>query len=168
MLLTRTITLSFILLLLTACGEKELAVQTGSARLEKVVTEVGFSFVTPAREESSFLQMVGQSKLSRTTLMKAEDRLASAFWMESTSPEEVMNALTQKAFHAFSSSMENLVDDTLVMDGYEEMDVLAFSDPVLSSERIMIVQIGNTLYEFHYPPAQEPIIQGLLLKLAER
>jgi hypothetical protein len=130
----------------------------------------GFTNLPVSHTETSFLNYVlppERGAIASTVLLRNGDRVSAVYWYASPDASAILQRITEKSFDAFSPLMSNLVDEVIEKDGLVPIDVLAFTDPKIGEERYIFAVIGNTIYEFHVAQGAEPIVQGLLVAIAE-
>jgi hypothetical protein len=159
------------LMLISCSSSEEASVSDASSDLPNIAEQTGFTLSSVSTKEREFLHTLlpenRSNSIQSVVLLRDEDRTAAAYWYEHAETKKHMEVLTERMFDLFSSRMMNLVDEVIERDGYHPIDVLAFTDPVLSDERFVFALIGNTLYEFHVREENEGWVQGLLLELAK-
>jgi hypothetical protein len=159
--------------LLVGCTQADPEPQPAAEKgnLPFIAQNRGFQLLPGAKKEQNFLDIVVRSRgggsVQSTVLMRDNDRIAAAFWIEVPDARSIMQEITERSFIAFSKEMTNLVDEVLEIDGHLPIDVLAFTDPKMGEERFLFAHIGEAVYEFHIAEGEEDLIQGLLLELSE-
>ena len=135
-----------------------------------IARETGFDFLPVSRSEQSFLQRIlpeGRKHILRSMVfLRGGERIAAVYYYRSPDVPAHLHALKAWVYELFSRAMTRLVDETLAREGLVPVAILAFTDPALSEERFLFAQIHDSLYEFHFPEAQEGVVHGLLLELA--
>ena len=170
----------FTSLILISCSSSEVLDKSSDvSSLPRIAQETEFTLSPVSAKEREFLHTLLPSNRSNSiqsiVLLRDDgstgspepDRVAAAYWYEHAETKRHMEVLTERMFDLFSSRMTDLVDEVIERDGYHPIDVLAFTDPVLSDERFVFALIGDTLYEFHVREENEGWVQGLLLELAK-
>ena len=102
--------------------------------------------------------------LRSLVLLKDSDRVAAVWWEERKNAEQLFEELTEKIYPHLSKDAKGIVDTVIHSETDTPIELLAFTDFALHSERIYFARIGNTLYEFH--GNDEGGILSLLFSLA--
>ena len=124
-------------------------------------------FTTQESTEDTLLQQVAAGEIPTTTLvlLAENDRSGLLSWMSSTDAHLYFSALKEALSSTFSPDLQDLRDDREELPGKRTRDILSFRDPALSAERITIILVGDTLYEFHISPGHDerlaPLIEAL-------
>lgn len=171
--------MAFLLLLYTlllGCSQREdpfpKDIPEGSSLdIVAAAREAGFTLHRISPSEQSVLRILlpeeRQQFIRSAVLQRDGDRTAAIFWYRNPEVEQHMQILTEYLFDQFSSEMTNLIDEAVKRrEGFDRIDVLAFTDPMLSEERFVFAQIRDQLYEFHVSEEKEEWVQGLLLEIA--
>ena len=132
----------------------------------KVAQKKGYAFQPVSRKEKSILKAVSSNQLRSVVLMRDDDRVAAAFWFSDPDTEGSMDTLTAYVFDLFSEDVQRLIDKPIHREGFALIDLLAFTDPALSEERMVFAKIRDSLYEFHVAEENEGWVQELLLEIA--
>jgi hypothetical protein len=88
-------------------------------------------------------------------LMQQNDRLALFAWTESDNVKILFSALKDALQMQFSPKVTDLLDETRTQESGPPYDILSFSDPKLSPEKVIFIRVRTRLYEFHVAPAKE-------------
>jgi hypothetical protein len=160
------------LMVLNGCVHEEIADSPKPPpELITIARETGFTLTPVNQSEKNFLHTVipgnEERVLRSVTILRENDRIAAVFWYHDENVAAHMQTLTMRLFDHFSSGMHTLVDEVIQKEGYAPIDILAFTDPVLSEERFVFAVIHHQLYEFHVNEENEGWVQGLLLEIAK-
>lgn len=94
------------------------------------------------------------------------DRHIAARWTNVSSPAKAIAVLREKIFQNISKQAEDIVDDRIEPAQSSPIDLLAFTDKSISSDRIIVAVIRNELYELHVAEANTNEALSLLLSIA--
>lgn len=97
-------------------------------------------------------------------LLKDSDRAAAVWWEERENAEKFFEELTEALFPFLSEGAKGVVDTVIHSEENTPIELIAFTDAFIHSERIYFARIGNTLYEFH--GNDEEGILALLMELS--
>jgi hypothetical protein len=158
-----------IALFLASCISTEKTGVPHQDHLISIAEETGFTPVPVPGGEKNFLHDFlprGQT-LRSTTLLREGDRIAAVFWFKDPLADFHLNSLRKMLYDRFSRGMHSFIDEEIQPEeGAAAIDVFAFTDSVMSSERFLFARIGKTLYEFHVAEEKEQWVQGILLEIA--
>lgn len=159
--MVRLLVISILACILTGCGAY------GEKSDFLVVAKQRNYAVAPVsvREKSLILSMLHGNVLS-IVLMKDDDRMAAAWWMNGSNSTEEFAALKARVFRRLSPNVYNVIDESL--NGINEcvIYVLAFNDDALFDERILIARTRDIIIEFHFQDKFESDVMNLLLSLS--
>lgn len=130
--------------------------------VQNLLTQLQF---TPQEStEDTLLKQLAAGEVPTPTLvlLLENDRSGLVSWLESQDARLYFSALKEALSSSFSPELNDLQDEVQELPGNRTREVLSFSDPALSAERITIVLIGNMLYEFHSSPGKEERISALI------
>ena len=162
----RTFPILIACVFLLSCAEGE---RVGKSPKDLVNTSIieGYTHAKIYPEEQSLLaQLLTKNEngaLRSLVLLRNEDRVAAVWWEERENAEKLFEQLAEKLFPLLSKNAKNIVDTVIHSEADTPIELLAFTDAALHSERIFFARIGNTLYEFH--GNDEEGILNLLKKL---
>lgn len=124
--------------------------------------------VTKATNESSFLSFVisGSAVADTSVLLRNNDRAFLFAWIDSDDAKTIFGSLKQALSEQFSGKMTDLVDETKTQESGPPVDVLSFSDPTLSPEKLVFLRIRTRLYEIHVAKNGEAVLQELIQELS--
>lgn len=133
-----------------------------------VITAAGFT--TQNSEELSFIAQVAGSgaTVSSAIILKNSDRAGSVTWVESRNVKNQFIALKEALLGAFSSGVSDLHDETKVETDSPVRNILSFSDPALSEERLVFVRVRERLYEFHLAKGKEDMMIELIEEITTK
>ncbi len=135
--------------------------------VEQILARTNFT-LQESREVS--LLRFGTTAGDRTregVLLQNNDRAALFAWVDDADVKTLYLDLKQGLQKSFSPQVRDLSDEHLVPDNGAPMDVLSFTDPAISPEKIILVRVRTRIYEFHVAPGKEAQIQSLILELAK-
>jgi len=153
---------------MTGCTSENVQTSDRSTNedLMVVAQTKGYAFRPVSRKEGSILHAVSSRQLRSVVLMRDDDRVAAAFWFSDPDAKGLMDMLTAYTFDLLSKDVQRLTDEPIHRNGFAPIDLLAFTDPALSEERMVFAKIRDSLYEFHVSEEKEGWVQGLLLEIA--
>ncbi len=133
-----------------------------------VITAAGYT--TQKSEELSFLAQIAGSgaSVSSAIILKNDDRAGSVTWTDSRNVKNQFIALKEALLGAFSSRVSDLRDETKVETDSPVRNILSFSDPALSEERLVFVRVRERLYEFHLAKGKEDMMIGLIEEITTK
>ncbi len=119
--------------------------------------------------ETSFMMLIAPEKSSVQTvvLLRNNDRAFLLSWMEHDNVKAVFASLKQALQEQFSGKVTNLIDETRTPANKPPVDYLSFTDPALSSERIVFLRIRTRLYELHIAKNGEDLLEQLVAELSK-
>lgn len=119
----------------------------------KTAERMGYEFSTVSNLEVSFMmKLLSQTEshpVRSVVLMDEDDRLAAMWWEEGDGSASRFRQLKKKLYRIISSSASGIVDENIAQEGYDEIDLLAFTDPNLFEGRLVFARVGERLFEFH-------------------
>ena len=124
---------------------------------------------TETTDETSLLARAvpANQKTESRVLLQDNDRLAFIAWTESPDVKTYFLSLKEALTTAFSSELQDLVDEVQEREGKPTRNVLSFFDPGIHEERVLFFRVRQRLYEFHITPGKEPMVQELMDALTE-
>jgi len=144
---------------------------SGQKDVLKVAEELGYEFATVSNQEISFLMKLLPQTDSHTVrsvvLMSEGDRLAAVWWEEGNESESRFRQLKKNLYRILSSDACEIVDENISQEGYEEIDLLVFTDPKLFEGRLVFARVGSRMLEFHVSESDESAIIEMIWGIAE-
>lgn len=136
--------------------------------VEQVIAQEGLS-----AGESADLSLLGQVVTDGTpvrtiTLLHDGDRAGSVIWVETGRVKDHFIALKDALINSFSPEMRDLRDETVTEPGKPVRNVLTFTDPALSEERIVFVRVRERLFEFHVAKEKEATMNAFIEALTTK
>ena len=124
--------------------------------------------LTPEKtSEASLLQLTTQGAAVETTvLLLNNDRAALFAWVESDNVKTIFSSLKQALQEQFSPKLVDLIDETRTQDAGPPYDILSFTDPAISAEKVIFIRVRNRLYEFHVAANGQSMIDPLIAALS--
>jgi len=120
-----------------------------------------------AREESLLTRVVPeQETIHADALLKDNDRMALMTWVQSPHVKEYFGAMRRALLQSFSSQVQDIQDETLDTNG-PVRNILSFTDPAISPDRISIVRVQDRLYELHIAEDQLQTGEHLIDQLTQ-
>ncbi len=118
--------------------------------------------------EASLLELTAQGIGTQTmVLLQNNDRAALFSWIESDDVKMIFSSLKQALQEQFSPKLKELIDETKTQENGPPVDVLSFTDPAISPEKVLFLRVRNRLYEFHIVPKSEEVIEQLIAALSK-
>lgn len=118
------------------------------------------------QEPSLIGQVAGPSVPVQTkVLMQSNDRAALFAWVDTPDVKSLFLTLKQTLQPLFSSQVKDINDESFEPENGPPYDVLSFTDPAISPEKILFVRVRTRLYEFHIAAGQENTIQQMVSEL---
>lgn len=127
----------------------------------EVLTQLGLTSVATT-ETSILTSLLRATDATTVVLLLNNDRAALAAWIEADNVKDRFRDLKQALQERFSPNVTDLRDETIRPADGPPYDLLTFSDPAISTERILLVRIRTRLYEFHLSALGETIAQQLI------
>lgn len=125
----------------------------GQRDVLKVAEEMGYKSATVSNLEVSFMmKLLSQTEshpVRSVVLMSEDDRLAAMWWEEGNGSASRFRQLKKQLYRVISPDAREIVDENIAQEGYEEIDLLAFTDPNLFEGRLVFARVGERLFEFH-------------------
>lgn len=116
--------------------------------------------------ELALLSLLEEASSAQTVvLLSGGDRAMLFSWIDDDNVKELLSGLKQSLQEQFSDGVQGLIDEARTSDSGVPYDIISFSDPAISSERVVFVRIRTRLYEMHVGAAGEEIIDGLIEEL---
>ena len=109
----------------------------------------------------------GEATLQSYALLKDGDRAGMIAWTNSSKVKQYYLVLKEALHSAFTSDVQDLLDETQRREGRPTRNLLTFFDPGLLSERVVFVRVREQLYEFHIPEGSSGIIFDLIEELTK-
>lgn len=136
----------------------------------KIAEEMGYESATVSDLEISFmtklLPRTSSNALRSVVLMDEGDRLAAVWWEEGNGAASRFHKLKKQLYRIISSDAREIVDENIAQEGYEEIDLLAFTDPNLFEGRLVFARVGERVLEFHVGVDKEELIINILWEIA--
>lgn len=98
-------------------------------------------------------------------LLLNNDRAALFSWIQDDDVKTIFNGLKQALQEQFSPKLSGLVDETVTQDKGPIVDILSFTDPAISAEKVVFLRVRTRLYEVHITPKSEATMQRLIEEL---
>ena len=152
--------------LFSCAGEEEIRDVPGDLVNASIIEGYTHAKIHPEEQSllARFLTKNEDGALRSLVLLKDSDRVAAVWWEERKNAEQLFEELTEKIYPHLSKDAKGIVDTVIHSETDTPIELLAFTDFALHSERIYFARIGNTLYEFH--GNDEGGILSLLFSLA--
>lgn len=128
----------------------------------QVIKDLGMS--TEKSADLSFIAqvMTKDATISSLAILKDGDRAGSVTWIDSPNVKSSFIALKEALLSAFSPLVADLHDETIDDPRGPTKNVLTFTDPSLSTERLAFVRVRQRLYEFHIATGKEAPMQAVM------
>lgn len=125
-------------------------------------------FIVTQSSEASLLQLIAQgTNVQTVVLLLNNDRAALFSWIESDNTKAIFGSLKQALQEQFSPKLTGLIDQTLTGDNGPPVDMLAFTDPAISPEKVIFIRVRDRLYEFHVAEKGTDAISALIAELSK-
>lgn len=122
----------------------------------------------PTDEASLLALTVNDPSLVKTmALLRNNDRALLFAWAEGDQVKTILSAIKQALQDQFSGKLTGLVDETRTQENGPPYDILSFTDPAISSERIIFLRVRNRLYEIHVAANGADVVDALLAALSK-
>ncbi|MFA6038848.1 MAG: hypothetical protein WCV62_04905 [Candidatus Peribacteraceae bacterium] len=140
--------------------------QTGPS-VEQILSSLRMETAT-ARETGLIARIVPEPQnVKSAVLLREEDRLAWASWIESPDVKTYFNAIKEALHASFSPGMTELKDETFSAPQKPVVNFLTFRDPAIAPERIVFLRVRERLFEFHVAEGKDADIAALLTELSK-
>lgn len=96
------------------------------------------------------------------------DRAGSVTWVESGNVKNYFMALKEALLGTFSPDVTGLKDETLQEEGAPVRNLLTFTDPALSEEKLVFIRVRERLYEFHVADGKDAVMSTLIEELTTK
>jgi len=119
--------------------------------------------------ESGFLGLMATGKavvVETHVLIRNNDRAFLFSWIDSNDAKSMFSSLKQELSEQFSGKMTDLIDTTKTGESGPPVDILSFTDPTLSAERVMFLRVRTRLYEIHIAKNGEDMLASLVAALS--
>lgn len=100
-------------------------------------------------------------------LLLNNDRAALFSWIEGDNTKMIFQSVKQALQEQFSPKVTGLIDQTLTSENGPPIDMLAFSDPAISSEKVIFIRVRDRLYEFHIAEKGAEAVSALIAELSK-
>lgn len=129
----------------------------------------GESVTTQNSDSKSLLERIVPKEVPIATrvLLKNNDRIGLLSYIESPDVRPYFMALKEALRASFSPALKDLSDITEAPPGHSVRNVLSFTDPSISEEKLIFIRVRERLYEFHVAQGKDAFIQALIEKLTE-
>lgn len=127
-------------------------------------------FETAPTNEKIILQKiipVEEATLQSYVLLKGGDRAGMIAWTNTPKVKQFYLILKEALHSAFTSQVQDLLDETQRREGRPTRNLLTFFDPGLLSERVVFVRVREQLYEFHITEGSSGVIFDLIEELTK-
>ncbi len=122
----------------------------------------------PTDEASLLALTVNDPSLVKTmALLRNNDRALLFAWAEGDQVKTILSAIKQALQDQFSGKLSGLVDETRTQENGPPYDILSFTDPAISTERIIFLRVRNRLYEIHVAANGADVVDALLAALTK-
>ena len=159
-----------ITVLLTACITNPLQEYSGISILT-LGEERGWETAAMHGKEINILRFLPvelqRGNLHEVAFIGENDRMMAVRWTEVSSTHDAMIMLRENLFSQFSRAVHSIVDERVYTENGSTIDIMAFTDPALFPEHIIIAAIGSMLYEFHVPEGRSNTAMELLIDIAD-
>ncbi len=95
-------------------------------------------------------------------ILKDGDRAGSVTVVTSPQVKILFVSLKEALLGKFSSRISGLKDETLQENGRPVRNILQFTDPAISEEKIVIVRVRENLYEIRMAKGKEQVMESLM------
>ena len=146
--------------------KKGISVKKSSIDVAAVLASLQFISQTTS-EESVLMRVSSPASLHTSVLLLMNDRAAFFAWVESDDVKEIFSRVKQLLQDHFSPRLQHLIDETLTPSDGPPVDVLSFTDPAISQEKVIFIRVRNRLYEFHIALKSEAAISRLIAALSK-
>lgn len=124
-------------------------------------------------EESEDLSLITQIVKDGTpvrglAILHDGDRAGSVTWVESGNVKNYFMALKEALLGTFSPDVSGLKDETLQEEGAPVRNLLTFTDPALSEEKLVFIRVRERLYEFHVADGKDAVMSTLIEELTTK
>ncbi|MBI5155780.1 hypothetical protein HZA45_00745 [Candidatus Peregrinibacteria bacterium] len=154
-------------------GNRTGAPSAGTAKMSgpnvaQAMIDLGFT-VERSAELSLIEQIVGEKgKVEGLKILKDGDRAGSITWVESADVKTYFASLKESLLSSFSPNVRGLRDATDTRSGLPVRNILTFTDPGLSEERLTFVRVRERLYEFHIAKEEEDAFDAAIEALTTK
>lgn len=127
------------------------------------------SIETSQTQKVSLLSRIAPPDVVVTSRVLLQDNEGLGYFAFVQSPDvrAIFAALKDSLLQSFSKDVHDVVDVVEAPEGRPIRNVLGFSDPSLSKDKIILVRVRERLYEFHVPEGKEPVVRVLIDRLTE-
>lgn len=141
---------------------------TGPEVSDTIASVEGFS-----TDESEDLSLITQIVKDGTpvrglAILHDGDRAGSVTWVESGNVKNYFMALKEALLGTFSPDVTGLKDETLQEEGAPVRNLLTFTDPALSEEKLVFIRVRERLYEFHVADGKDAVMSMLIEELTTK
>ena len=127
-------------------------------------------FTTTDTREKIILEKIipkEEATLQSYVLLKDGDRAGMIAWTNTPKVKQFYLVLKEALHSAFTSDVQDLLDETQRREGRPTRNLLTFFDPGLVSERVVFVRVREQLYEFHITEGSSGVIFDLIEELTK-
>ena len=125
-------------------------------------------FIPTETSEVSLLKLSAPNANPDTkVLLMNNDRAALFAWIENDDVKTIFSALKQALQEQFSPKLKDLIDETHPQDNGPPVDVLSFTDPAISPEKVLFLRVRTRLYEFHIAEKSQAAVDQLVAALSQ-
>jgi len=127
-------------------------------------------FTTANTREKIILEKIipkEEATLQSYVLLKDGDRAGMIAWTNTPKVKQFYLVLKEALHSAFTSDVQDLLDETQRREGRPTRNLLTFFDPGLLSERVVFVRVREQLYEFHITEGSSGVIFDLIEELTK-
>lgn len=129
----------------------------------------GHGFEMVESREPQILERIlpATTVMTRATLLRGGDRIATVAWVESPQVRQWMALLKEALRGSLSPGLQHLIDERQTEPDRPPRDVLSFTDPAIHTDRLLFARVRQRLYEFHITVGNELAIDQLLNALTK-
>lgn len=137
--------------------------------IDVTTTLSSLQLIPEPTNESGFLGFMatGKAVVETHVLIRNNDRAFLFSWIDSNDAKSIFSSLKQELSEQFSGKMTDLIDTTKTGDSGPPVDILSFTDPTLSAERVMFLRVRTRLYEIHIAENGEDMLDSLVAALSQ-
>ncbi len=131
-----------------------------------ILTQRNITTTTPSEESLIRRITPATEEVTTRVLLQSDDRVALFSYVESAKVKEYFNALKVAVNASFSPDLQGLVDETATPEAGPTYNILSFTDPAISEEKMIFLRVRQRLYEFHVAPgAAEGVVAEIVEEL---
>ncbi len=131
--------------------------------IDEIMQGIGVTMQTT--QEKSLLERINPSTsttVQTKILLKDNDRAALFAWMDTPDAKTIFFALKQSLLPSLSPQTTDLIDQTVEPEDGPPYDLLSFTDPALSSGKLVFVRVRTRLFLLEVSPDKESAMRAVL------